>query len=229
MTFTAVLLALFGWATWLFQFFLVAGWTLVKAVLWSMSPVWLWAAIIGVISALFTAPAQAGWFWGPDPKVEAANRTLAQAAQIATEAARTQSGQQSQLLAAIEALSSERTQLAGQLGRLGEMAARESAWAAALQAAGPVLVAVVVLALGCAAIWMVTRGANHDSQLATVLVTELCEHQPGPLALPPGEEPPMRQRIDIYSAKDIYSPPRTDTAPGLPPTNPQDEEGGLPF
>ena len=137
------------------------------------------AAAVGAITALLTGPAQAGWFWGPDPKVEAANRALERAAQVATEAARTQSSQQSQLLAAIEALSSERAQVAGQFGRLGEMAARDSAWAAALQAAGPVLVAVVVLALGCAAMWMVTRASDQDSELATVLVDEISRGGPG--------------------------------------------------
>jgi len=210
-------------------YFILPAWRVAKWVAWVRWPAWVMAAAVGAITALLTVPAQAGWFWGPDPKVEAANRALERAALIATDAARTQSGQQSQLLAAIEALSSERAQIAGQLGRLGEMAARDSAWAAALQAAGPVLVAVVVLALGCAAIWMVTRASDHDGQLATVLVTELYDHQPGAMALPPGEEPPMRQRIDIYSAKDIYSPPRPDSVPGLPPTNPQDEEGEPPF
>jgi hypothetical protein len=154
-------------------YFILPAWRVTKWVAWARWPAWVMAAAVGAITALLTAPAQAGWFWGPDPKVEAANRALERAAQIATEAARTHSGQQSQLLAAIEALSSERTQIAGQFGRLGEMAARDSAWAAALQAAGPVLVAVVVLALGCTAIWMVTRAGDHDSQLATVLVDEI--------------------------------------------------------
>jgi hypothetical protein len=167
------------------------------------------AAAVGAITALLTAPAQAGWFWGPDPKVEAANRALERAAEIATDAARTQSGQQSQLLAAIEALSSERAQIAGQLGRLGELAARDSAWAAALQAAGPVLVAVVVLALGCAAIWMVTRASNHDSDLATVLVSEIAGtgagedfflRQPHRGALPArsGQSAPGLEHVEDY-------------------------------
>lgn len=154
-------------------YLILPAWRVTKWIAWARWPAWVMAAAVGAITALLTAPAQAGWFWGPDPKVEAANRALERAAQIATEAARTQSSQQSQLLAAIEALSSERAQIAGQFGRLGEMAARDSAWAAALQAAGPVLVAVVVLALGCTAIWMVTRAGDHDSQLATVLVDEI--------------------------------------------------------
>jgi hypothetical protein len=160
-------------------YFILPAWRLAKWAAWVRWPAWVMAAAVGAITALLTGPAQAGWFWGPDPKVEAANRALERAAQIATEAARSQSSQQSQLLAAIEALSSERAQVAGQFGRLGEMAARDSAWAAALQAAGPVLVAVVVLALGCAAMWMVTRASDQDSELATVLVDEISRGGPG--------------------------------------------------
>jgi hypothetical protein len=190
-------------------FYILPAWRVAKWVAWVRWPAWVMAAAVGAITALLTAPAQAGWFWGPDPKVEAANRALERAAEIATDAARTQSGQQSQLLAAIEALSSERAQIAGQLGRLGELAARDSAWAAALQAAGPVLVAVVVLALGCAAIWMVTRASNHDSDLATVLVSEIAGtgasedfllRQPHRGALPSrsGQRAPGLEHVEDY-------------------------------
>jgi len=190
-------------------FYILPAWRVAKWVAWVRWPAWVMAAAVGAITALLTAPAQAGWFWGPDPKVEAANRALERAAEIATDAARTQSGQQSQLLAAIEALSSERAQIAGQLGRLGDLAARDSAWAAALQAAGPVLVAVVVLALGCAAIWMVTRASNHDSDLATVLVSEIAGtgagedfflRQPHRGALPSrsGQSAPGLEHVEDY-------------------------------
>jgi hypothetical protein len=190
-------------------FYILPAWRVAKWVAWVRWPAWVMAAAVGAITALLTAPAQAGWFWGPDPKVEAANRALERAAEIATDAARTQSGQQSQLLAAIEALSSERAQIAGQLGRLGELAARDSAWAAALQAVGPVLVAVVVLALGCAAIWMVTRASNHDSDLATVLVSEIAGtgasedfflRQPHRGALPSrsGQRAPGLEHVEDY-------------------------------
>ena len=174
MTLTTILTFLLGPIAWLVKFFFLSGWSLVKAALWLFSPVWLMAAITGAISSCLAAPAEAGWFsWGPDPKIEAANQTLQRAAQIATEAAQTQASQQGQLLAAVEALSNERTQLAGHLQTLGEMVARDSAWAAALQAAGPVLIAVAVLAIGCAAIWMLTRAADRDAVLATVLVEEI--------------------------------------------------------
>jgi hypothetical protein len=180
MTLTAVLTFLLGPVAWLVKFFLLSGWSLVKTILWLLSPVWLMAAIAGAISGCLTTPAKAGWFdgwWGADhaveAKVEAANQALQRAAQIATEAAQTQASQQGQLLAAVEALSNERTQLAGHLQTIGTLAARDSAWAAALQTAGPVLIAVAVLAVGCAAIWMLTRAADHDADLATVLVEEI--------------------------------------------------------
>ena len=200
MTFTAVLLALFGWTTWFLQFFFVAGWTLVKAVLWAMSPVWLWAAIIGVISGCLTTPAKASWlstWWEPDPQVTAAvqaaqeasaraahlaaelsasrqaNDALAQAASVANEAAKAQAHQHANIAEAITALSGERTQLAARLGDFTQVLRQDSAWAAALEAAGPVLIAVAVLALGCAAIWMTTRASDTDSQLVTVLVDEV--------------------------------------------------------
>lgn len=174
MTPTTILTLFLGPIAWLVKFFFLSGWSLVKAALWLFSPVWLITAIAGAISGCLATPAKAGWFsWGPDPKIEAANQALQRAAQIATEAAQTQASQQGQLLAAVEALSNERTQLAGHLQTLGEMAARDSAWAAALQAAGPVLIAVAVLALGCAATWMLTRAADHDADIATMLVEEI--------------------------------------------------------
>jgi len=174
MTLTTILTLFLGPIAWLVKFFFLSGWSLVKAALWLFSPVWLITAIAGAISGCLATPAKAGWFsWGPDPKIEAANQALQRAAQIATEAAQTQASQQGQLLAAVEALSNERTQLAGHLQTLGEMAARDSAWAAALQAAGPVLIAVAVLAFGCAATWMLTRAADHDADIATMLVEEI--------------------------------------------------------
>ena len=174
MTLTTILTLFLGPIAWLVKFFFLSGWSLVKAALWLFSPVWLITAIAGAISGCLATPSKAGWFsWGPDPKIEAANQALQRAAQIATEAAQTQASQQGQLLAAVEALSNERTQLAGHLQTLGEMAARDSAWAAALQVAGPVLIAAAVLAVGCAATWMLTRAADHDADIATMLVEEI--------------------------------------------------------
>ena len=82
-------------------------------------------------------------------------------------------------LEAVTALSNERTNLAQQLTHLGQLAATNSAWAAALHTAGPVLIAVAVLALGCAACWMTTRASDTDSHLASVLVEEIVGTGPG--------------------------------------------------
>lgn len=249
MTISAILTALFGWAISLFKFSFLAGWMLVKAVLWALSPIWLWAAIIGVISGCFTTPAKASWlssFWEPDPKLTAAvqaaqeasaraahlaaelsasrqaNEALAQAASVANEAAKAQAHQHANIAEAITALSSERTQLATRLGDFTQVLRQDSAWAAALQAAGPVLVAVAVLALGCAAIWMVTRASDRDSQLATVLVDEITGTGAGTLLAASGhshpnigsptprQEHPARNLIDIKPDQEEFPESREE-------------------
>ncbi len=129
------------------------------------------------LTLVFTSgcSAEAGWFTrGPDPKVEAANRALERAAQIAAEAANVQARQHSQILEAVTALSSERTRMAEQLSVLGRLAAKDSMLAAAVESLGPALVAMAALVLGSAAIWLVTRSASHDTELATMLVEEAC-------------------------------------------------------
>jgi len=141
---------------------------------------------------LAATPVWAGWLWGntPDPKIEAANQALERAAQIATEAARTQSSQQETFLAAVEALANERAQLAGHLVYLGELSKRDSAWASALQTAGPMLVSVAVLGVAGAALWLTTRSSSDDAELASVLVEELAGTSP--LLFSPGS---LKSRI----------------------------------
>ena len=174
MTIPTILTHLTGPTVWLLKCFFLSGWSLAKSLLWLTSPAWLLAAVVGAMLSLFGGSADAGWFsWGPDPKTEAANQALQRAAQIAADAANIQAQQHGQILEAITTLSNERTNLAQQLTHLGQLAATNSAWAAALHTAGPVLIAVAVLALGCAAIWMVTRASDHDSHLASVLVEEI--------------------------------------------------------
>lgn len=174
MTLPTILTYLTGPTVWLLKFFFLSGWSLAKFLLWLTSPAWLLAAIVGAVLSLFGGPADAGWFsWGPDPKTEAANQALQRAAQIAADAANIQARQHGQILEAVTALSNERTSLAQQLTHLGQLAAKDATWAAALHTAGPVLIAVAVLALGCAAIWMTTRASDHDTHLASVLVEEI--------------------------------------------------------
>ena len=144
---------------------------------------WLWrllwrrafnALAILVLTTILTAQADAGWFTRkPDPAMEAANRALTQAAQTANEAARIQGDQNVRITEAISQLSGERAQLAGHLESLREFAARDSAWAAALSAVGPVLVVALVLAVGGVALWLVTRSGPADAQLVDVLLDEV--------------------------------------------------------
>jgi hypothetical protein len=61
------------------------------------------------------------------------------------------------------------------------MAAKDSAWAAALHTAGPVFIAIAVLAFGCSVVWMLTRSADRDAELANVLVEEIAGHGTGVL------------------------------------------------
>lgn len=246
---TALFTVLLNGAAAMFKFVLLASWSLAKAVLWALSPVWLWAAIIGVISGCFTTPAKASWlssFWEPDPKLtpavqaareasaraahlaaelsasRQANQALAQAASVANEAAKAQAHQHASIADAITALSSERTQLAARLGDFTQVLRQDSAWAAALQAAGPVLVAVAVLALGCAAIWMVSRASDRDSELATVLVDEITGTGAGTLLAASGhrrpnigsptppQEHPARNLIDIKPDQEEFPESREE-------------------
>ena len=159
----------------LFRFVFWIGWLVPLAFLWLLRPA-LWVLAVSVVLAtLAPGPVHAGWLWSdhPDPKTEAANQALERAAQIATNAAQTQSSQQAQLLQAVVALSNERTHLAGHLQHLGTMANRESAWAAALMTSGPMLIAVAVLFVAAMAIWLHIRVGSHDAQLAAVLIEEV--------------------------------------------------------
>ena len=149
---------------------------------------WLWrllwrrafnALAILVLTTMLTAQANAGWFSRkPDPAMEAANRALTQAAETANEAARIQGEQNIRIAEAISQLSGERAQLAGSLESLREFAARDSAWAAALSAVGPVLVVALVLAVGGVALWLVTRSGPADAQLVDVLLDEVAGDGP---------------------------------------------------
>lgn len=186
---------------------------------------WLPVVLLVALSGCSGNPAVAGWFTrGPDPKTEAANRALERAATIAAEAAAVQAQDHQKFLEAITALSDERTHLAAQLTTLGKLAAKDAAWAAAIETAGPVLVAVAVLAVGGVALWTVTRSGQQDSELASVLVDEvlsggrLASTGNPALASGPGLPNAGRPRaIDIYPEGQ------------LPDPNPETQEGELPF
>jgi hypothetical protein len=192
------------------------------ALKWAAGKAWPLALLL----ILSTNRASAGWFTrGPDPKTEAANKVLERAAQIAAEAASTQVTQHVKLLEAVEALSSERTNLAKHLEHLGTLASRDSAWAAALQAAAPLLVAVAVLALGCAAIWLVTRSGSQDAELAAVLVDEITGTGAGILV---PEASPHQPRYGFPTGIEATSPDHTHQTLH-PDTQLDNQEGELPF
>ena len=164
---------------WVMLSFFKLGWWLVR-LLWQKS----WSTLVVlVLAGLFANQADAGWFTRkPDPTTEAANRALQQAAQTANESARIQADQNIRIAEAISQLSGERSQLAGHLESLREFAARDSAWAAALSAVGPVLVVALVLAVGGVALWLVTRSGPADAQLVDVLLDEVTSENPRWLA-----------------------------------------------
>jgi len=185
------------------------------------------------LTLVFTSgcSAEAGWFTrGPDPKVEAANRALERAAQIAAEAANVQAQQHGQILEAVTALSSERTHMAEQLSVLGKLAAKDSVLAAALESLGPALVAMAALVLGSAAIWLVTRSASHDTELATMLVEEACcgtgllsAHSQRPRLESDGPMPRALEDHDDTDRGVAALAHSTNT------NDPDTEEGGFPF
>ncbi len=185
-----------------------AGAWLFGSLAWLFRPTY-WLVLLGLGLGLLAipSPVHAGWWWwGPDPKVEAANQALERAAGIATEAARAQTSQQEKFMATLEALSSERAQLAGHLKSLSEMATRDSAWASALSTSGPVLESVAVLGLAGLAVWLTTRAGSHDTVLASVLVDDLSGTSPGPLFL--GQCSPYWRRAP--------NNPRHNPAPNTP-------------
>ena len=222
---------------WLLGLLLVpAGKTLGQLVQkWALR--WLPAVMLVALTAAAGTPALAGWFTrGPDPKTEAANRVLERAATIAAEAAAVQTQDHRKMLEAVTALSSERTFLAAQLSSLGKLAARDAAWAAAIETTGPMLVAVAVLAVGGVALWMVTRTSEQDSQLASVLVDEIAGTGTGILLRASGQS-----RLGSDSLPVNGSPPTLLThgkafpAAGQehdqpdPTLTPESQEGELPF
>ena len=185
------------------------------------------------LTLVFTSgcSAEAGWFTrGPDPKVEAANRALERAAQIAADAASVQAQQHGQILEAVTALSSERTHMAEQLSVLGKLAAKDSVLAAALESLGPALVAMAALVLGSAAIWLVTRSASHDTELAAMLVEEACcgtgllsAHSQRPRLESDGLMPRALEDHDDIDRGVAALAHSTNT------NDPDTEEGGFPF
>jgi hypothetical protein len=174
-------------------------------VLWLFWPLWLLALALGWLFASADS-AQAGWFswlWGDSERasqqaiqrLETANRALQSAAETVNESSRFQAEQNVEVLSAIQALSNERTELAGYLERISALAIQDSQWAAAMNLAAPVLLAVSVLLVAALALWLTHRSQSDDAAavLDVLLVEELThpagEESRGPLGIGPAAGP----------------------------------------
>jgi hypothetical protein len=219
---TAFLWLVFTSSFWFLKFLFLAGWFVARWATWLLWPVGMLVASLGALLGLGCRQANAGWFdWlaRDTTKVEAANRAVHAAAEVVNESARLQADQNVAISEAIKALSSERAQLAGHLQHIGELATRDSQWAAALTAFSPVLIAVAVLAVGALSLWLAYREHAGDAELAEVLVESVTSDNP-------------RLTLGFFTSSDI--PGAHVLLPGdaqqvsstTPTTN---DEGGLPF
>ena len=218
---TAFLWLAFTSSFWFLKFLFLAGWFVARWTAWLLWPGILIASV-GAFLGLGCRQASAGWFgWlGNDTtKLEAANRAVHAAAEVVNESARLQADQNVAITEAITALSSERAQLAGHLQHIGELAGRDSQWAAAITAFSPVLVAVAVLAVGALALWLAYREHAGDAELAEVLVESVTsEHGRLNLGVFSSSDTPGPQLLLPGDAQQVSSTPTT--------TN---DEGGLPL
>ena len=155
---------------------MLALWLLWPACFLALALAWLFAS---------AESAQAGWFswlWGDSDhtesiqRLEAANRALQTAAEVVNEASRSQADQNVEVLSAIQALSNERTELAGYLERISGLAIQDAQWAAALNLAAPVLLAVSVLLVAALALWLTHRSQPDDAAVLDVLLVEELAH-----------------------------------------------------
>jgi ABC-type multidrug transport system fused ATPase/permease subunit len=218
---TAFLWLAFTSSFWFLKLLFLAGWFVARWATWLLWPGILIASV-GALFGLGCRQASAGWFgWlgNDNRKLEAANRAVHAAAEVVNESARLQADQNVAISEAITALSSERAQLAGHLQHIGELAAHDSQWAAALTAFSPVLVAVAVLAVGALALWLAYREHAGDAELAEALVESVTsEHG--------------RLNLGMFRSSDTLGPqvllPGDAQHVSSTPTTPNDE-GGLPF
>ena len=219
---TAFLWLAFTSSSYFLKFLFLAGWFVARWTAWLLWPGILIASV-GALLGLGCRQASAGWFgWlGNDTtKLEAANRAVHAAAEVVNESARLQADQNVAITEAITALSSERAQLAGHLQHIGELAGRDSQWAAALMAFSPVLVAMAVLAVGALALWLAYREHAGDAELAEVLVESVTSDNPR-LILGFFNNTSDTQRPRVLLPGDAQHVSSTPTTPN--------DEGGLPF
>ena len=218
---TAFLWLAFLSSFWFLKFTFLVGWFVASWAMWLLWPIGALIAGLGALCGLGCRPASAGWFdWlGNDTtKLEAANRAVHAAAEVVNESARLQADQNIAITEAITALSAERAQLAGHLQHIGELAGRDSQWAAALTAFSPVLIVIAVLAVGALALWLAYREHAGDAELAEVLVESVTsEHGRLTLGFFNSSDTPGPQMLLPGDAQQVSS------------TSTPNDEGGLPF
>ena len=134
------------------------------------------------------------------------------------ESARLQADQNVAISEAITALSSERAQIASHLQRIGELAGRDSQWAAALTAFSPVLIVIAVLSVGALALWLAYREHAGDTGLAEMLVESVTSDNP-------------RLTLGFFNSSDIPGPHELlpSDAQQVSSTSTPNDERELPF
>lgn len=173
---------------------------------WLASILWPLVLLAGTLGLLISSakPCEAGWMdwlWGENQDAE----KLRRAADLAGESARIagqvaaaqaqhaseQARQNTQVAEMLKELSVERQEYSRHLESLAGLAMRDSEWAAALTATGPLIICVAVLAIAGLALWIVMRpgagagqgsgaGAGYEASLAMdMLVEELARAQVG--------------------------------------------------
>lgn len=193
-----ILLALCRGSLW------VPAMSLKSLLAWLLWILWPFVILAGAfVFALSSASScEAGWIdwlWGDSSDqnaeqfrraAELAGESTRIAGEVAAAQARQaseQARQNTQVAEMLQELSSERQDFARRFEDLAASALRDSEWAAALSATGPLIICVCVLVIAGLALWMAMRtgagigsgaGANYDASLAMdVLVEELVRAQ----------------------------------------------------
>jgi hypothetical protein len=248
---TSILGALFWALLALAQF--VAG-LLMRAflsiILWLFWPVIFFYGLLGFLIATAQS-AEAGWFswlWGSDTRhlerslavAQEAARVASQAAEAQAQQAEAHAQQNARLAETLGQLSSERTNLADHISALTVLGLKDSQWAAALSATGPVLVCITVLLVAGLALWLVNRaGEGRQEELAAtvdLLVEEISAHVTEPVGVPVGPYGARGGSIRLGEHRRKHSPhvalvgyageELDDTSESKQDSEPEDERDG---
>ena len=165
-----------------------------------MCVLWLfWPVVVMGFLMASAQSAEAGWFswfWGSNTRqlersldvAQEAARVASQAAEAQAQQAAAQAEQNARLAETLGQLSSERSNLADHLHALMEFGLKDSQWAAAINASGPMLICITVLIVAGLALWLANRtgdGQQHAELAETVdlLVEEIAGYGPEPTGI----------------------------------------------